>query len=64
MRPLGFPKELKNAVSIHIAPVEILTRNDNVTSEEHKTNKKLQGASWVAVQGVGGGGGGGKYGLS
>ena len=35
---LGIPKGMKNAISISFAfTIDILTRNENIDSQEHKT---------------------------
>ena len=40
---LGIPKGMKNAVSISIAfRVDILFRNENIISKEHKTKNRLK----------------------
>ena len=43
MRPLGFPRERKNAISISIAfSIDFLIRNENITSEERETENRLK----------------------
>ena len=43
MRPLGFPREWINAVSISIAfSLEFLIRNENIIFEERKTKNRLK----------------------
>ena len=43
MRPLGFPRERKNAISVSIAfSLDFLIRNENVASEECKTKDRLK----------------------
>ena len=40
---LGIPKGMKNAVSISIAfCLDVLIRNENITSEECKTKNRLK----------------------
>ena len=40
---LEIPKEMKNEISISIAfSIHILIRNENITSEKHKTKNHLK----------------------